>query len=71
MVEIKDFVNPSSCTVCPFAIPIRRRFGTTWQCQAEISFMDVTHCYSKMEKSGFCPLVDIDTEERENHEQEA
>lgn len=64
MVGIREFVNPSSCTVCPFAIPIRRRFGATWQCQAEVTFMDVTHCFSKMEKSGLCPLVDTDTEER-------
>lgn len=64
MIGIKDFVNPESCRVCPFAIPVRRKLGTTWQCQAEITFMDVTPCYMRMVKSGFCPLVDIDTEER-------
>lgn len=58
MVSIKNFVMPEECKLCPFAIPTKRRFGITWACQAEITFMDVTYCYNNGQKSKLCPLVE-------------
>ena len=59
MITIKDFVMPPECMLCPFAIPTKRRFGTTWACQAEITFMDVTYPYNNHLKSKFCPLIEL------------
>lgn len=63
MITIKDFVMPSECKLCPFAIPTKRRFGTTWVCQAEVTFMDVTHHYNNYQKSKLCPLIELEVAE--------